>query len=191
MKRKVYTTPRERKADQLMGFWAFPIVNVPLWIIYQMLYSRLPEVTATDAASLGPIRTLVSAMPWLVNGIVLVLAFLFRPQLGVGYVTFVAVALTVVTLLGTMFMVACFVCFFSAEVVSLAISLLDKLLGGPIAAHDTSEVVNSLAVTLFFAVFVVLMLGGMGALALLGRSLFRKWQSSGEDTPEAGGEKIA
>ena len=154
MKRKVYSTPRERKADQLIGFWAFPLVNVPLWLISQMLYSQLPTgVPAADLSSVAQIRTLVSALPWLVNGLVLVLAFLFRPQLVVGYVAFVAIAFIAVIMLGSLFVVACFVSFVSAVVI------------GP------------LAIILFF----VLMLAGAYSVALVGHSLFREWQSSDAD----------
>jgi hypothetical protein len=30
MKRKVYATRRERMIDQIIGFFAFPLVNIPL-----------------------------------------------------------------------------------------------------------------------------------------------------------------
>ena len=186
MKRKVYATPRERKTDQFMGFWAFPIVNVPLWLIYQMLYSRLPaEVAATGAASLGQVRILVTALPWLVNGIVLVLAFVFRPQLGVGYVTSAAIALIVVIALGALFLAACFLSLGTTAAVSWAITQVNGLVGRPTAANEwgaSPELLMSLAIALFIA----LMLGGMYGLARLGRRLVRRWQSSGEDTPQVG-----
>lgn len=102
MKRKVYTTRRERMTDQIMGFFAFPLVNVPLgiilWIISQM-------------ASSSWLVILVSVLPWLVNGIVIVLAFLLRPQFGLGYIAFIAVTLTVVAALSVLFGAACFVTF--------------------------------------------------------------------------------
>ncbi len=160
MKRKVYATSRERKADQIKGFWAFPIVNVPLWIISQMMYSQLPtRVATTDLSSFAPVRALISALPWLVNGIVLVLSFLFRPQFGVGYVAFIAIAITAVTALSVLFVAACFVSILSAAVIgNLAIGL-----------------------------FAVLMLGGLYYLSLFARSLFRSWQSSHENTSHEGG----
>ena len=106
MKRKVYTTRRERMIDQVLGFLAFPLVNIPLgiilWIIPQTsIFSRIsnPELSLV----------LISALPWLVNGIVIILAFLFRPQLGVGYIAFIAIALTLVAVLSVAFVAACFV----------------------------------------------------------------------------------
>ena len=160
MKRKVYATSRERKADQIKGFWSFPIVNVPLWIISQMIYSQLPtQAATTDVSSFAQVRALVTALPWLVNGIVLGLAFLFRPQFGVGYLTFIAIAITMVTALSVIFVAACFVSILSAAVI------------------------GQLAVGLF----AVLMLGGLYYLGLFARSLFRSWQSSHENTSHEGG----
>ena len=160
MKRKVYATSRERKADQIKGFWAFPIVNVPLWIVSQMIYSQLPtRVAMTDLSSFMLIRGLVSALPWLVNGIVLVLAFLFRPGFGVGYVAFIAIAITVVTALSVLFVAACFM------------SVVSTLVIGPLA----------------IALFVVLMSGGLYYLAIFAHRLFRDWQSSHENISHEGG----
>ena len=82
MKRKVYTTRRERMTDQILGFLAFPLVNVPLWIIVWVISQMINS----------PLIFLISVLPWLVNGIVIVLAFLLRPQFGVGYMAFIAVA---------------------------------------------------------------------------------------------------
>ena len=97
MKRKVYTTRRERMNDQIIGFWTFPLLNVVLWIISQRIDS--------------------SALPWLVNGIVLTLAFLSRPDFGMGYIAFIAVAVSVVTASSVLFVAACFVAIRSAEVI--------------------------------------------------------------------------
>ncbi len=110
MKRKVYVTARERKADRIKGFCAFPIVNVLLWIIAQMIDSLLPtQAATTDLPSFMPVELLFFALPWLVNGTVLALAFLFRPEFGVGYIAFVAVAITVAVALSVLFVAACFV----------------------------------------------------------------------------------
>jgi len=139
MKRKDYVTARERMAYQIIGFWTFPLVNVPLgiilWMISQRIDSQLP--------------TLVLALPWLVNGIVLALAFLLRPEFGVGYIAFIGVAVTVVTALSVLFVAACFVSILSAAVI------------GPLA----------------IGLFVVLMLGGLYGLAVFAIHVFRSWRS--------------
>lgn len=154
MKRKVYATSRERKADEVKGFWAFPILNASLWIISQMTYSQLPMLFVVTG--IAHLQTLVSTLPWLVNGIVLILALVFRPPFAVGYVAFAGLSVTVITLMSVLFVAACFVSVLSAAII------------GPLA----------------IALFVVLMLGGLYYLGLAGRGLLREWQSSGEDASE-------
>ncbi len=155
MKRKVYVTARERKADQITGFWAFPIVNVPLWIISQLIYSQLPTLAATtDRSSFELVYVLIVALPWLVNGSVLALAFLFRPQLGVGYIAFITIAIMAFTALSFLFVAACFV------------SILSAIVLGPLA----------------YGLFAILMVGGLYGLGLAALSLFRSWQASHENT---------
>ena len=75
MKRQVYTTARERRTDQIVGFIAFPIVNFTLWYVIDRLL----------VSAIAP-RSIVLLLPWIVNGAVLGMAFLFRPQMGVGYI---------------------------------------------------------------------------------------------------------
>lgn len=75
MRRQVYTTARERRADQIVGFIAFPIVNFTLWYVIDRLL----------VSAIAP-RSIVLSLPWIVNGAVLGMAFLFRPQVGVGYI---------------------------------------------------------------------------------------------------------
>ena len=116
--------------DQIMGFLAFPLVNVPLWIISQRMESW--------------------ALPWILNGIVLALAFLFRPQFGVGYIAFIGIAIMVVTVLSIVFVAACFVSILSAAVI------------GPLA----------------IVLFVFLMSGGLYGLAVIVGYLIKIWQSS-------------
>jgi hypothetical protein len=110
MKRKVYVTARERRADQIKGFLACPIANVLLWVIWPVIYSlALTQGATTDWSSFALVQALNLALPWLVNGCVLVLAFVFRPQFAIGYVAFIAVAITAATALSCLFVAACFV----------------------------------------------------------------------------------
>jgi hypothetical protein len=99
MKRKVYTTRRDRMIDRIIGFVAFPLVNVPLGIIFWIIPPRI------DSPSL----MLVAVLPWLVNGIVLVLAFLLRPEFGFGYIAFIGGAVAVATAVSIASVAACFV----------------------------------------------------------------------------------
>jgi predicted anti-sigma-YlaC factor YlaD len=143
MKRKDYATARERMAYQIIGFLTFPLVNIPLgillWSISQKIDSQLP--------------TLVSALPWLVNGIVLVLAFLLRPEFGVGYIAFIGVAITVITALSVLFVAACFVSILSAAVI------------GPLA----------------IGLFAILMSAGLLGLGVFAIYVFQSWQSSSKN----------
>ncbi len=120
----------KRMDDQIIGFLAFPLVNIPLWIISQRIDS--------------------SALPWIVNGIVLALAFLFRPQFGVGYIAFIGIAITVVTVLSVVFVAACFVSVLAATVI------------GPLA----------------IVLFVFLMAAGLFGLGVVVSYLIKIWQSS-------------
>ena len=111
MIRKVYTTRRERMIDRIIGFLAFPLVNAPLGIILWII----PQTTMLSRSSNpGLLLMFISTLPWLVNGIVIVLAFLLRPQLGIGYIAFIAIALTLVGVLSVVFVAACFVTFVAA-----------------------------------------------------------------------------
>jgi len=101
MKRKVYATRRERMTYHIIGFLAFPLVNVPLGILLWMISQRI------DSHSQFP--TLILALPWLVNGIVIVLAFLLRPEFAIGYIAFIGAAVAVVMALGVVVVAACFV----------------------------------------------------------------------------------
>lgn len=127
----------KRKEAQIMGFWAFPLVNIPLGIILWSISQKIDS----------PLPTLVLALPWLVNGIVLALAFLLRPDFAVGYIAFIGAAVAVVTALSVVFVAACFVSILSAAVIGdLAIGL-----------------------------FVVLMVIGVSVLVALAIYVFQSW----------------
>jgi hypothetical protein len=101
---------------------------------------------------------LVSVLSWLVNGIVIVLAFLLRPQFGVGYMAFLAVALAVVAILSVSFVAACFVTL--------------------VAAASFRDMGDQAIISLF-----VFLMGAGIAIGLLGLGLaaiyvFRSWRSS-------------
>jgi hypothetical protein len=99
MKRKVYTTRREQMTDQILGFLAFPLVNLPLGIMLAAIRHR------TDSSLL----MLLAVLPWLVNGSILVLAVLLRPAFAVGYIVFIGAVLVSVIALSVVVVAACFV----------------------------------------------------------------------------------
>lgn len=99
MKRKVYATRRGRMRDQILGFLAFPLLNIPLGIMLGALKQRI------DPSWL----MLIAALPWLVNGSLLVLAFLLRPAFAIGYIAFIGSAVAAVIALSVVVVAACFV----------------------------------------------------------------------------------
>jgi hypothetical protein len=105
MKRKVYTTGRERIIDRIIGFLAFPLLNAPLGIILWII----PQTNILSPTSNATLLLLLAALPWIVNGLVLVLAFLLRPEFGYGYIAFIFDAVAVATVVGIAFVAACFV----------------------------------------------------------------------------------
>jgi hypothetical protein len=148
MKRKVYATRRERKIDQIIGFLAFPVVNVPLGIIIW---------TITHIQRIDPLlQLLVSAVPWLVNGIILVLGALLRPELAVGYTSFIGAMVAVAIALSVVVVAACFV------IIPLA-----PLIG---------DLANW--------IFIALIVAGLFGLVLLAIELFISWWSSSKNTSE-------
>jgi hypothetical protein len=146
MKHIDYATGRERRTDQILGFLAFPLLNVPLGIILWFI----PQTTILSRMSNPTLLLLISALPWIVNGIVLVLAFLLRPDFAVGYIAFIGAAVAVVTALSVLFVAACFVTILSAAIIG-----------------------EQLAIGLF----VVLMLGGVSVLVALAIYIFQNWWS--------------
>ena len=95
MKRKTYTTDHERKIDQLRGFIAFPLVNGALGLVVL--------IAGQGRTGEGSFLNLV----WPINILILIMAFLFRPQMGVGCVMAISVTIVAVMLLGTVFLASC------------------------------------------------------------------------------------
>jgi hypothetical protein len=85
MRRKVYTSGSERKHDQHIGAIAFVVVNVFVWLVYQWLIA--PTYIENSRITRLETSLAVQLMPWMVNGVFLLWAFIFRSQIGVGYIT--------------------------------------------------------------------------------------------------------
>lgn len=107
MKRKIYTTTRERKIDQSIGFVACPLLNVPL-LAANWLMPLAADGLHVPTQVAQVFQVCVSLLPWIVNGLVLVLAFLFRPHIGIGYIAFLGMIGCASAVLGVLFLTACF-----------------------------------------------------------------------------------
>jgi hypothetical protein len=81
----VYDSYAEQKIDQRIGFIAFPIVNIVVWIIAGMLLAQTNGAGFDQAATVAKLRAASTWLPWVVNGFVLIVAAIFRWHVGVGY----------------------------------------------------------------------------------------------------------
>ena len=88
MRPKVYATYAEQKLDQRIGFVLFPVVNIAIWLIILLLHNQIdPFDRSTNAAQL---KVLISWLPWIVNGLVLIPTLIFRRSIGSGYLVSLA-----------------------------------------------------------------------------------------------------
>lgn len=94
--KKVYTTDQERKSDRLRGCIIFPLVNGALWVFALMADSLLPEA-----------NRLFCLMAWPVNGIILTWAFSSRPEVGAGFISFIALAVVALIMLCCLCLASC------------------------------------------------------------------------------------
>lgn len=97
MKRKYYKYDYEIKADRKAGFFAFPIINGVVWFASWLLSSGVQS---------GGLWGLL--LPWIANGLILLVAVIFRPEFAVGYLTFISAAIIAVFVLGIIFVGGCF-----------------------------------------------------------------------------------
>jgi len=90
---RVYDSYAEQKMDQRIGFIAFPIVNIIVWAIIQLLSGQVSSLDTSPSAM--RLRLTITLLPWVVNGLVLLWALIFRWHIGMGYLTsFAGLAIT-------------------------------------------------------------------------------------------------
>lgn len=83
MRPRVYDSYAEQKVDERIGFFLFPIVNVVAWVTAALLRGQISRFDLSSGAA--NMRTLVVLLPWIVNGLVLAWALIFRWHIGTGY----------------------------------------------------------------------------------------------------------
>lgn len=153
MKRKVYMTARERRIDQIIGFVAFPMVNAVVWAANWSLARIAPVLHAPYDL----IQVYFSLLPWIVNGLLLVLAFLFRPHIGIGYLACAGVTACVPVAVCGLFLWACFG------------------VSGAASISNQSLSVGAVAVWLVLGIALcILFLLGVGVFAFMIWQIFRK-----------------
>ncbi|MCA9981194.1 MAG: hypothetical protein KDD89_10175 [Anaerolineales bacterium] len=115
MKRKGYQSKREERIDQLWGAAFFILLNL----------FTLPIIYWLEVATVNPQTNYFTWVPWLINGIFLLFAFLFRPHIAVGYLGFFCLIVAGLVGFGGLFLASCFL----AVAVSLPVFYLSEWVG--------------------------------------------------------------
>ncbi len=177
MKRKVYKTFREKRKDQIIGMIAFPLIQV-MFILIRFAIMSIMSWSVSKASAVSPSVQLtgvqeqiagliVLSTPWILNGIFIGLALLFRSQIGIGYMISFGFVYMMTTIAGVIFVAACFIALIVAAPFAIIHEKLYPVVGYP--------------------VFGILFLG---ALYFAGRFIIRKyktttlWPSLEEDSDE-------
>ena len=143
MKRKYSKDNYARKADRKVGFVAFPIINVVVWFVSWLFSSGVQSESGWALL-----------LPWVANGLVLVYAFIFRPEFAVGYLVFIAFALGIVFALGFLFLGGCFLAIGVGAIFSFA---------------------NELAIMVAGSVFVVAFIAGLIWIGTFAKNWYDEW----------------
>src|SRR5205809_6818413 len=108
MKPKVYETFAQQKIDQRIGFVAFPIANLAVVLLTWLLNSWVNSITIEPTVRHPNIRLAITALPWVVNGLLLIWAAIFRRYIAAGYLVCLVAMLVVGSILGLIGVVAFF-----------------------------------------------------------------------------------
>ena len=108
MKPKVYDSFAQQKIDQRIGFVAFPIVNVAVWLLAWLLNSWVNSITIEPSVQHPNLRLAITLLPWVVNGLLLIWAAIFRRYIASGYLVCLGAVLVVGAILGLIGVVAFF-----------------------------------------------------------------------------------
>jgi hypothetical protein len=108
MKPKVYESFAQQKIDQRIGFVAFPIVNIVVWLLAWLLSSWVDSITIEPTVRHPNLRLVIALLPWVVNGLLLIWALFFRRYIASGYLVCLGGLLVVGAILGLIGVVAFF-----------------------------------------------------------------------------------
>jgi hypothetical protein len=124
MKPKIYETFAEQKIDQRIGFVAFPIVNLVVVLLVWLLSRWVDSITIEPTVRHPNLRLMITLLPWLANGLLLLWAAIFRRYIASGYLVCLAALLVVGAILGLIGVVT----FFLAVPLSALIGPLGDLI---------------------------------------------------------------
>jgi hypothetical protein len=108
MKPKTYETFAEQKIDQRIGFVAFPVVNIVVWLLAWLLSGWVDSITIEPTVRHPNLRFAITLLPWVVNGLLLLWAAIFRRYIAAGYLVCLGAVLVVGAVLGLISVVAFF-----------------------------------------------------------------------------------
>ena len=108
MKPKIYESFAQQKIDQRIGFVAFPIVNLVVWLLVWLLSNWVDSITIEPTVRHPNLRLTIALLPWVVNGLVLLWAAIFRRYIAGGYLVCLVAMMIVGTILGLISVVAFF-----------------------------------------------------------------------------------
>ena len=108
MKPKVYESFAEQKIDQRIGFVAFPIVNIVVGLLVWLLSRWVDSITIEPTVRHPNLRLAITLLPWVVNGLLLLWAAIFRRYIASGYLVCLGAMLVVGAILGLIGVVAFF-----------------------------------------------------------------------------------
>ena len=108
MKPKTYETFAEQKIDQRIGFVAFPVVNIVIWLLVWLLSRWVDSITVEPTVRHPTLRLAITLLPWVGNGLLLLWAAIFRRYIAAGYLVCLGAVLVVGSILGLIGVVAFF-----------------------------------------------------------------------------------
>jgi hypothetical protein len=108
MKPKTYDSFAQQKLDQRIGFVAFLIVNIVVGVLVWLLSSWVDSRTIEPMVRYPNLRLTITLLPWLVNGLLLIWALIFRRYIAFGYLVCMGGLLVVGAILGLIGVVAFF-----------------------------------------------------------------------------------
>ena len=109
MKPKEYESFAQQKIDQRIGFVAFPIVNLVILLLSWLLSSWVDRITIEPTVRHPNLRLAITLLPWVVNGLLLIWALIFRRYIAVGYLVCLGGLLVVGAILALIGVVSFFI----------------------------------------------------------------------------------
>jgi hypothetical protein len=80
----------DKRTDQIIGFWSFPVLNLIILFLTPAGREFILALLVAGALAGGVTTSSLGALPWIANAVFVSWALLFRPQVAVGYLVSLA-----------------------------------------------------------------------------------------------------